>query len=108
MLPPQWRSREFRLPHAAKKANVLIHTLPNDGPYAGLKNEYSDILKNGRPNYERYTWKGKWYLTLSYMDKKMLDARAKWLYDNANFDDDESDYNDNEETERSPAPPIES
>ena len=90
-----------------KQADVLIHTLPNDGPYVGIKSEHPDILKNGRPNYERYTWKGKWYLTLSYLEKRMLDARAKWLNVYATSDDDELNYSDNEGIEISPTPSVE-
>ena len=90
-----------------KQVDVLIHTLPNDGPYAGIKNEYSDILENERPNYERYTWKGTWYIMLSYLEKRMLDARAKWLNDYLTSDDDEPNNSDNEGIERRPAPPVE-
>ena len=37
-----------------KQADVLICTLSDIGPYAELKKEYDDIIKNGRSNWERY------------------------------------------------------
>nr|ABD83281.1 Fgenesh protein 30 [Beta vulgaris] len=80
-----------------KQVDVLIHTLSNNGPYAGIKSEYSDVLKNGRPNYERYTLKGKWCLTLSYLEKRMIYARAKWLDEQFPTDDDEPNHSGNEE-----------
>ena len=59
-----------------KQADVLIRTLSDVGPYAELKKEYNDIMKNGRPNWERYADENeKWFLTLEYLEKRMIDAK---------------------------------
>ena len=64
-----------------KQANILICTLGDIGPYADLKKEYNDIIKNGRPNWERYADQNEeWFLTLEYLEKRMIDAKAKWVY----------------------------
>jgi hypothetical protein len=81
-----------------KQADVLIKTLSDVGPYAELKKEYNDIIKNGRPNWERYTDEdGEWFLTLEYLEGRMNDAKAKWLYNvpsNSYAYEDDSDGGD--------------
>jgi hypothetical protein len=81
-----------------KQADVLIKTLSDVGPYAELKKEYNDIIKNGTPNWERYTDEdGEWFLTLEYLEMKMIDAKSKWLYNipkNPYYSEDESDGED--------------
>ena len=65
-----------------KQADGLVHTLSNDGPYAGFKNEHieRELVSHIELHGER-----------------MLDARAKWLNDYLPTDDEEPTYSDNEE-----------
>ena len=61
-----------------------------------------DIIKNRRPNWKRYADENeKWFLTLEYLEKKMIDNKAKWIYnvsgssydyeDESNMEDDNTD-----------------
>ena len=81
-----------------KQADVLIRNLGDVGPYAELKKEYYDIIKNRKPNWERYTDENeKELLTLEYLEKRIIDAKAKWIYNVSGKSYDYEDESDGED-----------
>ena len=87
---------EYLLP--SRQAEALIDALDRKGPYARLKKEYQDIYVNGRPNTELYSYNGRWFLTLSYLEKAMMEAKREYDRD-FDFDSDPEE----EETQSSHA-----
>ena len=57
----------------ARQAHILIYDLPKTGPLGALRAMYRDVYVNGVPNMRRYSYKGRWILTLNYLERRMMD-----------------------------------
>ena len=79
----------------ARQAHILIYNLPKTGPLGALRAMYRDVYVNGVPNMRRYSYKGRWILTLNYLERRMMDEIQ--MYECIMNDDDEDEDEDDED-----------
>lgn len=83
----------------ARQVHILLSTLPARGPLGEIKRKYSNVMIDGRPNRERYEYRGRWILTIGYIETVMMDALQRHEYN-------QNQYNDSDEEVESSYTPL--